>query len=142
MNSLLTFVLALADTAAAAPAAPAAPAATSAPAAQQPDGGFFGGSMLWVFVAMFGLMYFLMIRPQQKKQKQIQEMLSHLKVGDRVMTSSGMLGTITRVSDKTVRLNFGGKFEVDFVRAAVAEILPGGEGDEGKKEDSAADKKA
>ena len=97
--------------------------------------------MLWVFVAMFGRMYFLMIRPQQKKQKQVQEMLSHLKVGDRVMTSSGMLGTITRVTDKTVRIAFGAKFEADFVRAAVAEILPEGEGDEGKKEESA-EKKA
>ena len=136
MNSLLSYAVTLADTAAA-----PAPAATSAPA-QQPEGGFFGGSMLWVFVAMFGLMYFLMIRPQQKKQKQIQEMLSHLKVGDRVMTSSGMLGTITRVSEKTVRINFGAKFEVDFVRAAVAEILPEGEGDEAKKEEAAPEKKA
>ena len=61
---------------------------------------------------------------QQRKQRQIQEMLSQLKVGDRVMTNSGALGTIVKVNEKTVRVAFSSSVEIDFVRAAIAEILP------------------
>ncbi|MBR4519186.1 MAG: preprotein translocase subunit YajC [Victivallales bacterium] len=104
--------------------------ADAAPAAQQnaPAGGGLGS--LWIFLPILGIMYFLMIRPQQRKQKQIQEMLSQLKVGDRVMTNSGALGTITKVSEKTVRVAFSSTVEVDFVRAAIAEIIPEEKGEE------------
>ncbi len=113
--SALTFAQEAANT-----AAEAATAATeAAPAASAPS----PFSSLWIFIPIFGIMYFLMIRPQQKKQKQIQEMLRQLKVGDKVMTSSGALGTLTKVTEKTVRINFGGNNEVDYVRAAVAEII-------------------
>ena len=116
MNTFFQSVLTFADAA--------------APAAQQgaPAGGGLGS--LWIFLPILGIMYFLMIRPQQKKQKQIQEMLSQLKVGDRVMTNSGALGTITKVSEKTVRIAFNSTVEVDFVRAAVAEIIPEEKADE------------
>ncbi|MBR4125503.1 MAG: preprotein translocase subunit YajC [Victivallales bacterium] len=116
MNTIFQSVLTFADAA--------------APAAQQgtPAGGGLGS--LWIFLPILGIMYFLMIRPQQKKQKQIQEMLSQLKVGDRVMTNSGALGTITKVSEKTVRIAFNSNVEVDFVRAAVAEIIPEEKADE------------
>ena len=86
-----------------------------------PQGGGLGS--LWIFLPILGIMYFLMIRPQQKKQKQIQEMLSQLKVGDRVMTNSGALGTIVKVTEKTVRVAFNSSVEVDFVRAAIAEVI-------------------
>ena len=76
-------MLVLAQEAASAPAA--APAQNSAPA-----GG--GLSSFLIFIPIFGLMYFLMIRPQQKKQKQVQEMLRQLKAGDKVMLNSGALG--------------------------------------------------
>ena len=97
-----------------------ATAETAAPARQQPSP--FGS--LWIFIPLIGVMYFLMIRPQQKRQKQQREMLSQLKVGDRVMTSSGALGTLTKVTDRTVRVAFVDGHEVDYVRAAIAEILP------------------
>ena len=87
-----------------------------------PAGGGGLGS-LWIFLPILGIMYFMMIRPQQKKQKQIQEMLSQLKVGDRVMTNSGALGTIVKVTEKTVRVAFNSSVEVDFVRAAIAEVI-------------------
>jgi len=68
-------------------------------------------------------MYFLLYRPQQQKQKQLQEMLSKLKVGDKVMTTSGALGIVSKVLDKTVYITLAEKVEIEFVRAAVAEIV-------------------
>ena len=99
-------------------------AAVEEGAATSPQGG--AGSMfsgMWIFIPIFGIMYFLMIRPQQKKQKLIQEMLRQLKVGDKVMTTAGALGVITQVNDRTVKINFGKDNEVEYVRAAVAEII-------------------
>ncbi|MGN0866054.1 MAG: preprotein translocase subunit YajC [Oligosphaeraceae bacterium] len=109
MNTLLSQTLFLAQEAAATPAA-------------KPAGGSPWGSFI-IFIPIFGLMYFLMIRPQQKKQKQIQEMLQQLKAGDKVMMNSGALGTVVSVAEKTVRVSFADGHQVDFVRAAVAEIL-------------------
>lgn len=125
MTSFLTNLVVFAQEAAPAAAAPAA-----APAAR-PQGGGLGS--LWIFIPIFGLMYFLMIRPQQKKQKQIQEMLRQLKVGDKVMLNSGALGTVVKVSEKTVRIAFCDSHQADFVRAAVAEILPEFPSEEEKK---------
>lgn len=82
-----------------------------------------GLGSLWIFIPIFGIMYFLMIRPQQRKQKQVQEMLNQLKVGDKVMTNSGALGTIVKVTEKTVRVAFNSTVEIDFVRAAIAEVI-------------------
>ena len=96
-----------------------------------PSGGGFGS--LWIFIPIFGIMYFLMIRPQQKKQKQVQEMLRQLKVGDKVMTTAGALGVITSVGEKTVKINFGKDNEVEYVRAAVAEIITAEQADAAKK---------
>ena len=124
MNTLLSQMLVLAQEAASASAA--APAQNSAPA-----GG--GLSSFLIFIPIFGLMYFLMIRPQQKKQKQVQEMLRQLKAGDKVMLNSGALGTIASVADKTVRVTFADGHQVDFVRAAVAEILTDFPGEGEKK---------
>jgi len=112
ISSLVTLAQAAAET--------AAPAGGAAPARQQPS----PFSSLLIFIPLIGIMYFLMIRPQQKRQKQQREMLSQLKTGDRVMTSSGALGTLTKVTDKTVRVAFVDGHEVDYVRAAIAEILP------------------
>ena len=109
MNTFVSNILSLADG--------AAPAAGTG---QQPS--LFGS--FWIFIPIFGVMYFLMIRPQQKRQKQQREMLSQLKAGDRVMTSSGALGTLTKVTEKTVRVAFVDGHEVDFVRGAIAEIIP------------------
>lgn len=86
-----------------------------------PGGNPFGS--LLIMLPLFGLMYFLFIRPQKRRQQQVQEMLSKLKLGDRVMTNGGMLGLISRVSDKTVHIVLADKVEVEFVRSAVAEII-------------------
>lgn len=78
-----------------------------------------------MMLSLFGIMYFLMIRPQQKKQKEHQEMLKKLKAGDRIMTTSGILGKVTYVDpeEKTVRVEVAPRVEIEFVRNAVAHIL-------------------
>jgi preprotein translocase subunit YajC len=65
------------------------------------SGGGLGilGNPLIMIVLLFAIMYFLMIRPQQKKQKEVQEMRKNLKVGDKVVTSGGIYGKIKEVND-------------------------------------------
>ena len=132
MNTLLFKSLVLAQQAGEAVAQATPDAANGGAAAGRPAQGSPFGS-LWIFIPIFGLMYFLMIRPQQKKQKQVQEMLRQLKAGDKVMLNSGALGTIASVADKTVRVTFADGHQVDFVRAAVAEILTDVPGEGEKK---------
>jgi preprotein translocase subunit YajC len=64
-----------------------------------------GGAVLWLpLVLIFGIFYFLLIMPQQRKQKKWQAMLGGLKTGDRVTTSGGLRGTIIALRDDTVHL--------------------------------------
>ncbi len=60
--------------------------------------------LVWM-VFLFGLMYFLLIRPQKKQQKKHQDMISSLKKGDRVLTTGGILGTIKAISDPIIYLD-------------------------------------
>ena len=58
-------------------------------------------------IAIFVVFYFLLIRPQRKKDKKVKDMLSALKVGDRISTIGGIFGTITAIKDDTIELNVG-----------------------------------
>ncbi|HEY8393316.1 MAG TPA: preprotein translocase subunit YajC [Thermaerobacter sp.] len=78
---------------------------------------------LLVFAVFIGLMWFLMIRPQQQQQKKRQEMLARLKPGDKVVTIGGVFGTLTRVDEDTVRLRIADKVEIKLSRNAVAQVL-------------------
>lgn len=105
--------------------APAVPAGT-APAngvAQQPG----PGSMLIPMAAMFAVVYFLMIRPQQKKMKEQQAMLSELKQGDDVVTASGMLGKVTGITDKVVTLEVDQGVHIKMLKSQVTQVLKGGQ---------------
>lgn len=89
-----------------------------------------GGSMassLIFFAALFGIMYFLMIRPQQKRQKEMQKMLDSLQVNDKVITSSGIYGRVVSMKpDKdivVVEIDDTNKVKVDFQRSAIVSIL-------------------
>lgn len=67
-------------------------------------------SLLFTFAPMiliFVVFWFMMIRPQRKKDKQVKEMLNNLKAGDRICTIGGIYGTITGIQDDTVRLSVG-----------------------------------
>lgn len=77
-------------------------------------------------ILMFVVLYFLMIRPQMKRQKEQRAMMDALAKGDEVVTVGGMLGRVTRVADAYVTLDVANGTEVVVQKAAVATLLPKG----------------
>jgi preprotein translocase subunit YajC len=75
---------------------------------------------------MFAIFYFLLIRPQQKKQKQHRQLLSTLKKGDRVITSGGLYGRITGTTDTVVTLEISEKVRVKVGRGNMAGLAQSG----------------
>ena len=76
-----------------------------------------------LLVVFFVLMYFLMIAPNQRKQKKWQQMLSQLKSGDRVTTNGGIRGTIVSVKDDVVQLRVPpDNIKLEFVKSAIAAV--------------------
>ena len=71
------------------------------------------------FALMLGIFYFLVLRPMRKRQKAVQDFQSALKVGDRIIMTSGIHGQITRLSDKTVKVQIADRVVVEVARAAV-----------------------
>jgi preprotein translocase subunit YajC len=75
---------------------------------------------------MFGLIivvfYFFIIRPQQKRQREMKKMLDELKRGDRVITSAGIHGTVTDIDDKTVVVQVADNVRVRFEKVAIATV--------------------
>lgn len=90
--------------------------------AQGAGGGAAGGgfSMLVPLLLMFAVFYFLLIRPQQKKQRRHQDMLKSLKVGDRVMTNGGIVGTIVEGGEHFVKLDIADRVKVEVGRGYIA----------------------
>lgn len=86
--------------------------------------------MISTFV-MFGLIiaifYFLILRPQQKRQKERQKLLNAIKKGDKVVTAGGMHGTIAGLDEKTILLQVADNVKMKFDRTAIANILKEGE---------------
>lgn len=96
-----------------------------------PEGGQ-GGAMgliasLAPFLIIFAIFYFLLIRPQQKKARENREMLAKLKKGDRVMTSGGILGTLTAVGEHTVTIQITENVKIRVERSHIAELREGAE---------------
>ena len=89
------------------------------------NGGVMSTGMLimWL-VIMFGMMYFLMIRPQKKEQKKLQAMLNDLAVGDAVVTTSGFYGVVIDITDDDVIVEFGNNknCRIPMKKAAIAEV--------------------
>ncbi|MFN0205907.1 MAG: preprotein translocase subunit YajC [Planctomycetota bacterium] len=79
--------------------------------------------MLWPILIMFGIMYFLVLRPERKRQKQAAELRSNIKKGDKVLMSSGMLGEIVGIEDDFITVEIADKVRVKFQRASVAQVL-------------------
>jgi len=76
-----------------------------------------------LLLAFFAAMYFLMIAPQQKKQKKWQEMLGQLKNGDKVTTNGGIRGVIISVKDDVVQLRVApDNIKLEFVKSAIASV--------------------
>jgi preprotein translocase subunit YajC len=83
------------------------------------------GSML-PLVLMFVVLYFVMIRPQMKRQKEARAMIEALAKGDEVATAGGLLGKITSLGDQYLGLEIAGGVEVKIQRTAVVQVLPKG----------------
>ena len=83
-----------------------------------------GFASLLSMVLMFALLYFMMIRPQQKEQKRKDAMLSELATGDTVLTTSGFYGTVIDISDDTVIVEFGSNknCRIPMQKAAIAAV--------------------
>jgi len=99
------------------------PAYAQAAAGSSPD--MFGGLMttflplIFVFVAF----YFLMMRPQQQRVKQLQNAIAALKKGDSVITSGGIVGKVSKVTDPYIELEIAPNVKVQVVRATITEVL-------------------
>jgi preprotein translocase subunit YajC len=74
---------------------------------------------LFPIMLMLGVMWFFLIRPQQKKQKEHREMINNLKKGDRIITSGGIYGRITGMTDSTLTLEIADKVRVKVSRAHI-----------------------
>lgn len=79
--------------------------------------------VLWV-VVMFGLIYFMMIRPQKKEQKRLSAMLADMAVGDSVVTTSGFYGVILDITEDDVIVEFGNNknCRIPMRKSAIAEV--------------------
>jgi preprotein translocase subunit YajC len=85
--------------------------------------GSAGGLMQFLpILLIIGVFYFLLIRPQQKRQKQLQETIATLKIGDRVVTTGGIIGVITTVRDTSFLIRSADKSILEIARSAVAGI--------------------
>ncbi len=92
--------------------------------------GSSGGSginMMIMMALVFGIMYFMMIRPQQRKEKDRRKLISELKSGTRVVFSGGIIGTVTNVKDHTFIIKIADGVKVEVARGAVTRTLEKGE---------------
>lgn len=71
------------------------------------------------FALILGIFYFLILRPMKARQKKVQEFQEALKVGDKVVTTSGIYGLITRLNDKSVQVQIADKVRIEVARASV-----------------------
>ena len=78
-------------------------------------------------VLIFGIFYFLVIRPEKKKQKDHQDMVKNLHKNDEVVTSSGMHGIVVNVKEKTVVLRLDENVRIEFDKEAVGSVIKKGE---------------
>jgi preprotein translocase subunit YajC len=88
---------------------------------------FFQGSLgglaqLLPLFLIIGVFYLLLIRPQQKRQRQLQETISSLKIGDRIVTTGGILGVIVTVRDTSFIIRSADKTILEIARSAIADM--------------------
>lgn len=94
-----------------------AQAQSAAPAAGNPLASFVP------IILIFIIMYFVMIRPQMRRQKQQQQLVSALKTGDRVVTASGIHGMISNVKDSTVIVKVADNVKIEMDKSAVTNVV-------------------
>jgi preprotein translocase subunit YajC len=92
--------------------------------AAAPQGG--GLSMILMMVVLFGLMYFMMIRPQMKRQKEHRALISALAKGDEVVTNGGLAGRVEEVGETFITIEIAPNVKVKLQKGAVSQVLPKG----------------
>jgi preprotein translocase subunit YajC len=94
--------------------------------AMAPSGNGGGGSFISTIVmfgAIFLIFYFMIIRPQQKRAKEREKMLSNIQKGDKVVTSGGLHGVIAGLDEKTVLLQVGDNIKLKYERSAISSVI-------------------
>ena len=96
-------------------------------AAAAPGGNPMVGTLLMLlqFLPIFLIIWLLIIRPQQKRQKDLDKMLKALKKGDRVLTSGGIYGTVVGVEDGRTVLKVADDVKLEFAKSAIVQVLSG-----------------
>ena len=98
-------------------------AQAAAPAAASSENGLLG---MLPLVLMFVVLYFVMIRPQMKRQKEHKAMVEAIGKGDEVVTAGGVIGKITKLGDNFVHLEVASGVELQLQRSAITQVLPKG----------------
>jgi preprotein translocase subunit YajC len=80
-----------------------------------------------MFALIIGIFYFLILRPQQKRQKERQKLLDSVKKGDKVVTAGGLHGTVAGLDEKTVLLQVADNVKLKYERSAIGSIVREGE---------------
>lgn len=95
--------------------------------AMAPQGGDAGGgsliSTLIMFGAIFAIFYFMIIRPQQKRAKEREKLLSNIEKGDKIITSGGVHATIVGIEEKTVLIEIAPNVKVKIERSAIGSVV-------------------
>lgn len=93
-----------------------------------PDSGSEGAIINLLFLgALFFVFYFFIIRPQSKRQKEIQKKVEAMKKGDKVVTSGGMIGQVSSIDDDTVLLEIDSGVKARFQKGSITDVNPGKE---------------
>ena len=92
------------------------------------SGGSGSYTFLIVIVVLFGLLYFVMIRPQRNKQRRVQQMQQQVQPGSRVRTTAGMYATVIDADDQDVLLEVAPGVQIRFLRRAIMDTLPDDDG--------------
>ena len=93
-------------------------------AAPAQQGGLAGmGGMLLPMILVFGIFYFMMIRPQQRKEKDRLKLISELRAGQRIMFGGGIIGTVSEVKEHTFMVEVAPKMTIEIARGAVSRVL-------------------
>ena len=95
-------------------------AQTQSPAPSSPGGGI---SFFVPFIFLFIIMYFVMIRPQKKRQEQQRKLIASLKTGDRVVTNAGIHGLISNVKETTVIVKVADNVKVEMEKSSIATVI-------------------
>ena len=93
------------------------------PPAGQGKGGGDGIQMLGFMLLIFAIFYFMMIRPQMKKEKERKKLIADTKSGDRILFAGGILGTVTNVKDQTFTVKIADNVKIEIARGSVIRVI-------------------